>query len=310
MKKRIALPLIIGASLAVTACNSPTDIPNKKSAAQAELATTSEKATRKPAKISALNDDTLVTINGEPITKSMYALYFQDRTKSMPGDKQSPEMQMNVLNELANVILITQDAEANKLTEDPKVATALALARSSLLAQAAIQHHITNNAPSDESIKALYDERYADKVAKEYKARHILLEKEDDAKAIITKLQEGGDFATLAKENSTGPSANTGGDLGWFESDRMVPPFAQAVQAMEKSTFSSEPVQTQYGWHIILLEDTRDAPKPTLDQVREPLLAELQRETMAKYIENLRNTAEIVFNEKAAAKKTESNQNQ
>lgn len=305
MKKRIALPLILSASLAITACNSPTNTSKEKNeTAQATSTdTTPGTSTKTPATISSLDDDVLVVINGQPITKEMYALYFQDRTKSMQGDKQSPEMQMNVLNELANVILITQDAEAKKLPDETNIANALTLARSSLLAQAAIQHHISNNAPSNGDIQALYKKRYSNDTPKEYKARHILLEDESAASGIIEQLKQGGDFATLAQENSTGPSASAGGDLGWFESDRMVPAFAQAVQAMSKGTFSSTPVQTQYGWHIIQLEDTRDIPKPPLNEVRGPLEQELQREVMAKYIENLRNNAKIIFNDKMAKKR-------
>ena len=302
MKMRISLPLIISASLALTACNSPTNTSKQNNPAL--QATAAEKSTATAATLGTLDNDTLVKINGQPISRGMYALYFQDRTKSMQGDKQSPEMQMNVLNELANVVLITQDAEANNLPDVADIANALTLARSTLLAQAAVQHHISNNVPGDDDIQALYDKRYSEEAPKEYKARHILLESATVANEIIEKLNQGGDFSTLAQESSTGPSAGDGGDLGWFEADRMMPSFAQAVMAMEKGRFSTTPVQTQYGWHIILLEDSRDIPKPPLAEVRESLEAELQREVMAKYIENLRNKAEIVFNDKMSKKRS------
>jgi len=311
MNKRLALPIIIAASLAMSACNSPTNASNeKKAATQAtiEKALTDAEADsaptdKKPATLTTLDDETLVIINGQVITKTMYALYFQDRTKSMKGDRQSPDMQMKVLNELANVILITQDAEANKLTEESNIATALLLGRSTLLAQAGVQHHIANNAPTDQQIAAYYETRYGEDAPQEFKARHILLEQEDEAKEIIEKLKNGASFVALAKESSIGPSATTGGDLGWFESGSMVPAFAKAVQAMEQGTFSSSPVKTQYGWHVILLEESRDAAKPALKDVQEQLKAELQRKVMAKYIEGLRNKAEIIFNDKIAKKK-------
>lgn len=311
MNKQLALPIIIAASLAISACNSPTNASKeKKAGAQAtienaltEAETPSNKSTKTAATISTLDDETLVMINGQPITKTMYALYFQDRTKSMQGDKKSPDMQMKVLNELANVILITQDAEANKLPEQINITTALQLGRSTLLAQAGVQHHIKNNAPNEQQIAAYYEARFGSEPYQEFKARHILLEREEEANEIIEKLNTGADFTTLAKEYSTGPSASTGGDLGWFESTSMVPAFAKALQAMDEGTFSSSPVQTQYGWHIILLEEKRDAPKPSLEEVHEQLKSELQRKVMAKYIEGLRNKATIVFNDKMAKKR-------
>ncbi len=311
MNKQLALPIIIAASLSISACNSPVNASKEKKSetqatiekALAEAETQSDKSTKTAATISTLDDETLVIINGQPITKTMYALYFQDRTKSMQGDKQSPDMQMKVLNELANVILITQDAEANKLPEQTNIATALQLARSTLLAQAGVQHHIKNNAPNEQQIAAHYEARFGSGSHQEFKARHILLEQEEEANEIIEKLKGGADFTTLAKEYSTGPSASTGGDLGWFESTSMVPAFAKALQAMDEGAFSSSPVQTQYGWHIILLEERRDAPKPSLEEVHEQLKAELQRKVMAKYIEGLRNKATIIFNDKMAKKR-------
>jgi peptidyl-prolyl cis-trans isomerase C len=311
MNKQLVLPVIIAASLTMSACNSPTNASNeKKAATQAtiEKALTAAEAdsnptANTPTTITTLDDDTLMIINGQPITKTMYALYFQDRTKTMQGERQSPEMQMKVLNELANIILITQDAEANKLPEDSNIATALLLGRSTLLAQAGVQHHITKNAPDDKQIAARYETRFGEGAPQEFKARHILLDQEEQAKEVIEKLKSGDSFIALAKEASTGPSATTGGDLGWFESGSMVPEFSKAIQTMEQGTFSSSPVKTQYGWHVILLEETRDAAKPALKDVQEQLKGELQREVMAKYIEGLRNKAEIVFNDKLAKKR-------
>lgn len=305
MKKSLAVSLLIATGLAVSACNNTSSSaqPDKSAETSAQPAPAVTPAPSEEAAVEAVNDDVLVTINGEPITKKMYALYFQDRSKTMPGDKQSPEMQMNVLNELANVILIKQDAEAKKLPEREEIASALFLSRSTLLTQAAVQDHIQNNQPTDAELQALYQERFASKLEKEYKARHILLENEEGAKAVITRLNQGEDFAKLAEEHSTGPSAASGGDLGWFDATTMVKPFSDAVAGLEKGKYSAQPVQTQYGWHVILLEDVRDAEPPTLNQVREPLTTELQQQVMTKYIKNLRDKAVIVFNEKTGQSK-------
>ena len=307
MKKSLAVSLLIATGLAVSACNNTTSTPQpeKSTETSTQQAPAAAPVPSEEAPNEAVSDDVLVTINGEPITKNMYALYFQDRTKTMPGDTQSPEMQMNILNELANVVLIKQDAEAKKLPEREEIASALFLSRSTLLTQAAVQDHIQNNQPTDAELQALYQERFASKSEKEYKARHILLDDEEDAQGIISKLNEGGNFAKLAEDHSTGPSASSGGDLGWFDATSMVKPFSDAVAGLEKGKYSAQPVQTQYGWHVILLEDMRDAEPPTLGQVREVLMTELQQQVMTKYIKNLRDKAAIEFNEKIAKPKVE-----
>ena len=147
-------------------------------------------------------------------------------------------------------------------------------------------------------MKKLYDEQFGNYTGTEYKASHILVKTEEEASALITELAEGADFAELAKEHSTGPTGPKGGDLGWFDADQMVPAFSEAVKGMEKGAYSKEPVNTQFGWHVILLQDTREAEPPTFEEVKPQLATQLQQQAVARYVAELRQNAKVELNEK------------
>ncbi|MCU7959794.1 MAG: peptidylprolyl isomerase [gamma proteobacterium symbiont of Bathyaustriella thionipta] len=149
------------------------------------------------------------------------------------------------------------------------------------------------NKPAEEKVQQRYQELIAKMPKSEFKARHILLEKEDEAKAVIAELDTGADFAELAKQKSTGPSASSGGDLGWFSAGRMVKPFSDATAKLEKGTYTKEPVKTQFGWHVILLEDQRETAPPPLKEVRAQIVQGMQKEILASYIDDLRKNANI-----------------
>lgn len=152
---------------------------------------------------------------------------------------------------------------------------------------------LSAQAIGEDEIAASYDDRYADAdMGMEYDASHILVETEEAAVNLIDKLQAGADFVELAKEFSTGPSGPGGGALGWFGLGMMVPPFEAAVVAMEKGTISS-PVKTDFGWHVIKLNDTRAISAPALDEVRGEIIAELQRIAIERRIDELRQQATI-----------------
>ena len=252
-----------------------------------------------------LDENILVTVNGEPITKLMYGIYFQERMRVTPNAQNTPEMQMNVLNELTNVMLVAQDAEKKQLDKREDVTAALELLRAKLLTQTAIQDYAKNNPPSEEEIQKYYDSEYAGKSTTEYKARHILVKDEAEAKALIEQLDKGADFAKLATEHSTGPTGKNGGDLGWFDSSQMVKPFSDAVKALEKGKYTKEPVKTQFGWHVILLEDTRESPPPALETVKPTITTHLQQQALAHYMEELRAESKLQFNENAGLKRKE-----
>ncbi|MES9992658.1 MAG: peptidylprolyl isomerase [Candidatus Thiodiazotropha sp.] len=297
MKKKIILAAVCSAGL-LTACNQTTD--------QAPAAANQEgdRSVTVPAvdgpSSGEMDIETLLTVNGEPITKTMYSLYFQDRMRNVPDAQTSPEMQMSVLNELANIFIVSQDAEKQGLQNRPDIAASIQLLKAKLLTQLAIQEFANKHEPSEEEIQKAYDETYAGESGNEYKARHILVKEENEAVSLIEKLDGGADFAALAKEHSTGPTGKDGGDLGWFDAAQMVKPFGDALKAMEKGKYSSAPVQTQFGWHVILLEDTRQTEAPTLDSVKLKIVNSLKQTALAEYMQGLRDSSKLVFNENNA----------
>ena len=201
----------------------------------------------------------------------------------------SPEEQMTALNELVNFTLLRQDAEAQGLEKQAEVAVMLDLLRTRVLAETAVAEHMQKNEPSEESLKQLYEEQYSGQKNQEYKARHVLLKTEEEAKAAWIEAAK----KSKAKEHSTGPSGAQGGDLGWFDQNQMVEPFAKAVVALESGSYTKAPVQTQFGWHVILREEHRDLEPPTLDEVRQQLMQEKQQEILASYIAQLREKGNV-----------------
>jgi peptidyl-prolyl cis-trans isomerase C len=297
MNKQIILAALCSAGL-MSGCNQATEQTS------AVAVNDSQRSATLPAKTEAsaadMDINTLLTVNGKPVTRAMYSLYFQDRMRGVPDAKTSPEMQMGVLNELANILIVAQQAEQDGLAEREDVAASIELLKAKLLTQVAIQEHASKHQPSDEEIQAIYDAEYANQSNTEYKARHILVKEEEEAKKLITQLDGGSDFAELAKTHSTGPTGKDGGDLGWFDAGQMVAPFAEALTGMEKGKYSSAPVKTQFGWHVILLEDSRQSPAPSLESVKGKIQTGLQQKALTDYMQGLRDSSELVFNEKNA----------
>ena len=147
----------------------------------------------------------------------------------------------------------------------------------------------------EEDLKAAYDERVTKLASKEFNARHILLKTEDEANAVIKEVAGGADFAKVAKEKSTGPSSSNGGSLGWFKAQTMVPAFANAVKDMKKGDVSKEPVKTQFGYHVIKLEDNRDAKLPTLDSLKPQLQRVISQKKMLAYMNELKKSADVTI---------------
>ncbi len=194
--------------------------------------------------------------------------------------------------------MIQQEALSQALGDDLSrsdrlgIENELRALRAAIVLQGAAEAAVT-----DEALQEAYDARFADATpATEYNANHILVETEDEAKALIAELEGGADFETLAKEHSTGPSGPNGGALGWFGLGMMVPEFEQAVVALEAGAISG-PVQTQFGWHVIKLNETRLAEAPTLDQMREELTNEIQETAVREAIDSLTGAVEVVRNE-------------
>lgn len=154
------------------------------------------------------------------------------------------------------------------------------------------------DAVTEENIRSVYDAIYGENYEGElqYKASHILVNTEEEAKALLDDLDGGADFAELAKEKSQGPSGPNGGDLGWFGRGMMVQPFDEAVAAMEKGEIAG-PVQTEFGWHVILLADTRTEPAPSFDEAAESIAADLEQEAIEKFLMSATETLEVTLTE-------------
>jgi peptidyl-prolyl cis-trans isomerase C len=236
----------------------------------------------------------IATVNGTPLTQSVLDVYSAQRASQ--GANQDAGDQEAVLNELIALELMRQESISKGLNALPMVVAALNQQERTALAGAAIKDFMNSNPVSDEAAKELYDAQIG-KPGKEFNARHILLETEDDAKAVIAQLDAGADFSELAKEKSTGPSGSSGGKLGWFGEGQMVAPFSEAAAKLEKGEYTKEPVQTQFGWHVIILDDTRESTPPPFEDVKDRLKMLLANQQLQKHVEELKNSASIEIKE-------------
>jgi len=251
----------------------------------------------KPA-ASAEKDTTVATVNGAVIGKNRVDMLVKQGAGS--GRPDSPETRNAIVDQLAMQMVIAEEAIKKGLDKAPEVTEQMELVRQSVLANAYVQDFIKTNPVSEEAMKAEYERIKATITGNEYKARHILVEKEAEARDIIAKLKkDAGAFARLATEKSKDTGSKIkGGDLGWFDLSRMVPEFGAAVSKLEKGKFTEEPVKSQFGYHVILLEDSRPIEAPPFEQVKPNLAQQLQQQNLKKQLDDLKGKAKI---EKVAA---------
>ncbi|MGC6516617.1 MAG: foldase protein PrsA [Candidatus Puniceispirillaceae bacterium] len=235
---------------------------------------------------------TVGTVNDVPI----YLDEVMQLTEQLPDEYRRQPLETyypNLVAEIANTKLGAVAAREAKLQDNPLVADAIRLATERLLAEAYFATEIRKVVTEDE-INAAYQRFVSDSDSREeISARHILVDDEQAALDLIAKLEDGADFAALAQEFSTGPSGPKGGDLGYFGRGQMVPDFEAAAFALEIGTFTARPVQTQFGWHVIKLEDKRTQPAPSLDDMRQQIGQSLSQQALARLIEELRKDAVI-----------------
>ena len=241
----------------------------------------------------AANDTPVATVNGVAIGKARIDMLLKQGAGS--GQPDTPEARKNIIDQLAMQMVIAEEAVKKGLDKSPEVSERMEVVRQSVLANAYVQDYIKTNPVSDEALKAEYDRIKATITGKEYKARHILVEKEAEAKDIIAKLKKDVKaFAKLAMEKSKDPGSKVkGGDLGWFDLSRMVPEFGAAVSKLEKGKFTLEPVKSQFGYHVILLEDSRPIEAPPFEQVKPNLAQQLQQQNLKKQLDDLKGKAKI-----------------
>lgn len=218
--------------------------------------------------------ETVATVNGSPITRQQLEMAMGElgpQFSRIPEDKRDAA----ALAALIEIKLMSGKAREAGLDQDEEFQRSIAFMTERALHGFYMQKQLADGI-TDADIKALYDERVADMPKQqEVKARHILVKTEDDAKAVIAELEGGADFETVAKEKSTGPSGPSGGDLGYFRPGQMVPEFEKAAFELESGAITKEPVKTQFGFHVIKVEDKRDVQPPALDQIADQLRNEL-----------------------------------
>ncbi len=240
-----------------------------------------------PAHAAGNNTDILARVNGTPITRA--------QVQSLMAQQKQPISQDQALQELINVELLYQQARKAGIHKDPKVQMEVKRMTEGLVASSYLRKFLDELKIDDKTLKSRYEKEFGKQAAdrKEFKARHILLKSKEEAEDIIRQLDQGADFATLAKKHSTGPSGKNGGDLGWFEPEQMVKPFSDAAVALKPGSYSKTPVQTQFGWHVILLEDSRPVEPPSFESVRQQLATKLSAEALRQHMDELRQQAKI-----------------
>ncbi|MCA1323895.1 peptidylprolyl isomerase [Herbaspirillum sp. alder98] len=233
----------------------------------------------------------LAVVNGKSIPSSRADLMVKQMTAQ--GQPDTPQLRGAVKEELINREILMQEADKQGLAKSDDVKNQLELARQSIVIRALIADYLKKSPVSDADIKAEYDNFKAQAGDKEYHARHILVDKEEDAKAIIAKLKAGTKFEDLAKQSKDTGSAANGGDLDWATPASFVKPFSDAMVGLKKGEFTQTPVQTQFGFHVIKLEDVRAAKVPTLDEVKPQIAEALQQKKLQAYQEELRKKAKV-----------------
>jgi peptidyl-prolyl cis-trans isomerase C len=236
-------------------------------------------------------DPVIARVNGVDIRQSDLALAEED----LGADTQaiSPEAKReHLISYLADIIMVTQAADKKNLADNPEFKRRLAFLRRKLLMGYELQQE-AKAAVTDEALHQTYDDAVKSMTGQEeVRARHILVETEDEAKALLEQIKAGADFATLAKEKSKDPGAAEGGDLGYFTKDQMVPEFAEVAFKMYPGQLSN-PVKTQFGWHIIKVEDKRTKQPPEFEKVKDQIEAYLARKSQTEFIGKLRQSAKI-----------------
>jgi len=234
----------------------------------------------------------VATVNGKPIPAARVDQMVK-QVVAQGRATDSPQLREMIKKDLIGREVLIQEADKQNVGGRADVKAAIDNARQSIIINAMLADYVKKNPVKDADIKAEYDKAKAGAPDKEYHARHILVEKEDDAKAIITKLKGGAKFDELAKQSKDPGSADKGGDLGWTDPGRFVPEFGKAMTALKVGAITDTPVKTQYGYHVIKLEETRPVTIPPLEQVKQQVAEQLQQRKLAEYRESLLKKATI-----------------
>ncbi len=240
----------------------------------------------------------IAIVNGKPVPKTRADAFIKliQKQASQQGQQLPPDVDQRVRDKLVMDEIISQEAERRGLSATPDYKVQMEQARQALLGQALREDFSKKNVVSDADIQAEYDKFKAQSSGTEYRARHILVEKEDEAKALIKQINGGASFEDLAKKNSKDPgSGANGGDLDFAAPGSYVPEFSQAMVKLKKGELTQEPVKTQFGYHIIKLEDTRQAQFPPIDEVKPQIKQRLEQQKLGAFLEDLRAKAKTDY---------------
>lgn len=249
-----------------------------------------EKAAAK--KATASSSSGRVVVNGVAIPQSR--IDAMNKELSAQGQPDTAERQQAVRDELVNREVLAQAAAKRGLDKNPDIAAQMEMARQAVLVRALFEEEVKKNPITDAQLQQQYETFKGTMGTNEYKVRHILVDKEDDAKAIIAELNKGGDFAKLAKDKSKDPgSKDNGGDLDWGPSGRYVKPFGDAVTSLQKGQTTSAPVKTDFGFHVIRVDDVRPLTVPPFAELKEQFRQRAQQQQIQKLVMDLRQKAKV-----------------
>ena len=232
----------------------------------------------------------VAVVNGKEITQDVLNQYLSVVQRSADPKKNDPR---SALDDLVATEIALQEARKTDILSRDEIKQRIEDFKRNILLTTWTKEKVEAFEVSDEELETIYQERVKKDANDEFKARHILLKTEDEAKAVIAEIAGGADFVKVATEKSTGPSASNGGDLGWFKSATMVKAFSDAVKAMKVGGVSETPVKTQFGYHVIKLEEARAAKVPTIDSLKPQLTRMLAQQKMMTYMDEMKEAAEI-----------------
>ena len=236
-------------------------------------------------------DKSAAMVNGVSIPQSRIDM--RVKAAAQQGQPDTPDLRKAIREDMINLEVLAQEASKLGLNKSSEVLQQLELAKQTVLANAFIQDYVQKHPVSDDALKQEYDKLKANVGNKEYKARHILVETEDEAKSIIAQLGKKAKFEKLATKSKDAGSAERGGELDWAVPSNFVPPFANAMVSLKKGEYTMEPVESQYGWHVIKLDDVRDLKVPSFDELKPQLQQRMQQQNVQNAISEMRDKAKI-----------------
>ena len=240
----------------------------------------------------------IAIVNGKAVPKSRFDAFIKQvqAQAAAQGQQLPPDLDNRVRDKIVLDEIFTQEAEKRGLAATAEYKLQMEQARQAVLTQALRTDYAKTHPVTDTEVKAEYDKFKAQSAGTEYRARHILVEKEDEAKALIAQIKGGASFEELAKKNSKDPgSGANGGDLDFAAPSAYVPEFSQAMVKLKKGEMTAEPIKSQFGYHIIKLDDTREAQFPPLDEVKAQLKQRMEQQRLAAYVDEIRTKAKTDY---------------